>query len=79
MKETIYEDIVEMIKSICGKIGDDINIDDNFKEKGIDSLEYIQLLVLLEERYNFVFEDEMLVQDSLSNIEALIEYILKMI
>lgn len=37
------------------------------------------MLVLLEERYDFVFEDEMLDQEKLSSIDAVTDYVMKMI
>ena len=40
---------------------------------------FIQMLVLLEERYDFVFEDEMLDQEKLSSIDAVTDYVMKMI
>lgn len=74
----MYEEIVEMLKSICEEDVGGIKTDDNLKEKGVNSLAYIQMLVLLEEKYNFTFEDEMLNPEILSSIDSVIDYILKM-
>ena len=52
---------------------------DELKEKGISSLVFIQMLVLLEEQYDFVFEDEMLDQEKLSSIDVITDYIIKII
>ena len=79
MKEKMYEEIVNILKDISQDVVEEIKIDDNLKEKGVDSLVYIQLLVLLEEKYNFIFEDEMLDQEKLSTITSIIDYMLKMI
>lgn len=78
MREKMYEEIVEMLKSICEEDVGGIKTDDNLKEKGVNSLAYIQMLVLLEEKYNFTFEDEMLNPEILSSIDSVIDYILKM-
>ena len=75
----MYEEIVNILKDISQDVVEEIKIDDNLKEKGVDSLVYIQLLVLLEEKYNFIFEDEMLDQEKLSTITSIIDYMLKMI
>lgn len=79
MKEKLYEEIIAILKEISENGIDEIKIDDDFKEKGVSSLMFIQMLVSLEERYDFVFEDEMLDQEKLSNIDAVADYVLKMI
>lgn len=79
MKEKLYEEIIAILKDISENGIDEIKIDDDFKEKGVSSLMFIQMLVSLEERYDFVFEDEMLDQEKLSNIDAVADYVLKMI
>ena len=79
MKEKIYEEIIDILKEISEDGIDEIKIDEDLKEKGINSLVFIQMLVSLEEKYDFVFEDEMLDQEKLSNIDAVADYVLKMI
>lgn len=79
MKEKIYKEIIDILKEISEDGIDDIKIDEDLKEKGISSLMFIQLLVSLEEKYDFVFEDEMLDPEKLSNIDAVADYVLKMI
>lgn len=79
MKEKIYEEIIDILKEISEDGIDEIKIDEDLKEKGISSLMFIQMLVSLEEKYDFVFEDEMLDQEKLSNIDAVADYVLKVI
>lgn len=43
---------------------------------GLNSLTYVELLVLLEEKYGFQFEDEMLSIEKLDEIDLIVEYIL---
>lgn len=68
-----------ILKEISEDGIDEIKIDDDLKEKGINSLAFIQMLVSLEEQYDFVFEDEMLDQEKLSSLDAVADYVMKMI
>ena len=79
LKEKLYAKIIEILKEICEDGIDEIQMKDDLKEKGINSLVFIQMLVLLEEQYDFVFADEMLDQEKLSSIDAITDYIIKMI
>lgn len=79
MKEKIYAKIIEILKEICEDDIDEIQMKDDLVEKGINSLVFIQMLVLLEEQYDFVFADEMLDQEKLSSIDAITDYIIKII
>lgn len=79
MKEKLYAKIIEILKEICEDDIDEIQMKDELKEKGISSLVFIQMLVLLEEQYDFVFEDEMLDQEKLSSIDVITDYIIKII
>ena len=79
LKEKIYEEIILILKEISEDGIDEIKMEDDLREKGINSLMFIQLLVLLEERYDFEFDDEMLDQEKLSTIDALTDYVMKMI
>ena len=79
MKEKIYEEIVMILKEICEDGIDEIKMEDDLKEKGVSSLVFIQMLVSLEEQYDFVFDDEMLDQGKLSSIDAVVNYVMKMI
>ena len=79
LKEKLYEEIILILKEISEDGIGEIKIKDDLKENGINSLIFIQMLVLLEERYDFVFEDEMLDQEKLSSIDAVTDYVMKMI
>lgn len=46
---------------------------------GIDSLEFVELIVEIEDRYGFEFEDEMFFKDAFKSLNNICEYILLMI
>lgn len=76
MKEKLYKEIIEIFKEVSENGIDEIEMDDILKEKGISSLTFIQMLVTLEERYDFVFDDEMLDMEKLASINAVTDYVL---
>ena len=76
MKEKLYKEIIEIFKEVSEDGIDEIKMDDILKEKGISSLTFIQMLVTLEERYDFVFDDEMLDLEKLASIDAVTDYVL---
>ena len=44
---------------------------------GIDSVKIIQLVIALEEKFDFEFEDEMLSYQTLRNINSISDYVFK--
>lgn len=63
MKELIYDVIKQnMNKSV------DLNADITFREAGIDSVEFITMIIALEEKFDIRFEDMQLVYDSYKTI-----------
>jgi len=59
------------MKDIILKIFDEINIltDEDGMLVSIDSLSYIQLIVALEDSFNIIFPDELLVISTLKNVD----------
>lgn len=54
---------------------DDLEI--SFREMGLNSLQYVQMLVFLEGIFDIEFDDECLNMDTLYNINKLIDYIVE--
>ena len=43
----------------------------NLQDMGLDSMQFISLIVSLEEKYNFEFEDNMLVFSEMSSVKMI--------
>lgn len=80
MREKIHEKMKDILKGMlpAEKI-DCISLDDNLYGAGIDSVIFIQLLVLLEDEYGFMFDDDMLNQEILSTMNVIIDYVIEKI
>lgn len=46
----------------------------SLSEFGIDSLQFVELLIETEERYNFEFDDEKYFKDAFSSLEDIAKY-----
>ncbi|MDR2407856.1 MAG: non-ribosomal peptide synthetase [Bacteroidales bacterium] len=64
---TIKENINENIR--------DLPPNSDFLSLGLDSITYIKLIIALEEKFNFEFEEDMLVITSFQNIDSMIQYV----
>lgn len=53
--------------------------DKGLSDIGLDSLEFVELIVEIEDRYGFEFEDEMFFKDAFKSLNNICEYILLMI
>lgn len=72
------KDIQNTVLSIIrGNFGEKIKLanDSPLSDAGIDSVGAIQLVIALEEEFNFEFEDEMLSYETLRSIDSISEYI----
>jgi len=76
MKEELYKDIISILKSVSTNLDCEIGINDNLKELGVSSLSYVEMLVNLEDKYGIVFEDEMLDQENMANIESIADFVI---
>lgn len=66
--------------AICRFLDIDLDSDINsftFESSRIDSLSYIELVVYLEKRFEFEFDDEFLSYTCFSSIKELVEYVLR--
>lgn len=77
----IREKVVEILKEVVNR-----TIPDNWLERGgqlqelsIDSLEYIKIVVGLENIFDVEFEDEALDLAKFTNVDDICEYITKLI
>ena len=52
-----------------------IDIYDELKDLGMDSVSYIKMLVTLEEEFLFETDEDFLAYNNLPNIKAIIEYV----
>lgn len=73
-KNDILEIVKEMIKSI---VNENIEISFNLKliDIGINSIQFIKLIIKLEEYFNIEFDEEHLSASSFENISYIVEYI----
>lgn len=55
----------------------EITYDIPLSNVGIDSVKIIQLVIALEEKFDFEFEDEMLTYQTLRNINSISDYVFK--
>ena len=69
VKEIIY-------KYYTPKDGTEISIDDNFSTMGINSVDFIKIIVNIETRYDFEFYDSDLEMERFKNIRDLRDYII---
>ena len=72
IKNTVLDLILENLDE---KI--EITYDIPLSNVGIDSVKIIQLVIALEEKFDFEFEDEMLSYQTLRNIDSISTYICK--
>lgn len=73
-------DIKQVIKKIIMTVSENILIDeiddnDSLIENGMDSMEYVFLIVQLETTYGIKFEDDMINYEKLNSIEGFSNYI----
>jgi len=53
----------------------DIQPDDDLREIGMDSIAFIKIVVALEIKFDFEFDDEMLLIATFPTIKSMIEYV----
>ncbi|MDR1002612.1 MAG: acyl carrier protein [Oscillospiraceae bacterium] len=78
MMEAITETIIEKINTLeLARDGMDITADSEFADLGMNSLDFIKLIVALEDVFEFEFDDEALDASSYNKISDISKYILK--
>ena len=71
LKEKVEKEILELISESLNQ-----HLEIQSSLKSIDSISFIQLLVNIEEKYNFEFPDEMLSYEKLDTVEKIASYLL---
>lgn len=70
---------LEILSTILDEIDkadiDEISLNQELKDIGIDSLTFVKAIVALECKYDFEFDDEMLMVSKFPTLGALVEYI----
>lgn len=56
---------------------DNVQMNSRIEDIGINSLEFIMMIVFLEENYSLTFPDEYLAYDSFDTLEDVIDVVLK--
>lgn len=74
MDNEIKDILVELLKNEDLK---NISNEDDLTEYGLDSLQSIELVVLLEEKYSITFAEEDLLLEKISSVKKIIETINK--
>lgn len=70
--------VIEKInKYLDSKVEEDLNLNQQFLEVGINSVKFIEIIVGLEQELNIEYEDKILMLGSLNNISSFMEYTLK--
>ena len=74
--ENIQRQILEVIKKNLDKIkADKINPMTEFSNNGLDSIDYLEVAVKLEQVFDFQFEDNKLVFGNFNNILSMTQYV----
>lgn len=78
MRDEVCNKIVELIREVYPDVYfEGIDCEANLESIGINSVQFIQLIVMIENYYDIVFEDEMLNINKLDTISKFAEYIVK--
>ena len=78
-REEIFSNIESFLKALKNEdsiVVFRINEEDNFLDIGLDSMEFIQLIIFIESEYNIEIPDEYLLQTKLNSIGKVIDVIL---
>ena len=72
----IQKKALEVIASnLNSKYLDDISLDSDFANIGIDSITFIKIVVALESEFDFEFDDEMLLITAFPTVKSIIQYV----
>lgn len=72
---TTQKKAFEVIISTLDSKNGEITLETSFSESGVDSITFIKVVVALEGRFDFVFDDEMLLITAFPTIKSMIEYV----
>lgn len=72
MKSIIFRNLQQIIED---RIGRSVSGTDPLTSMGIDSIEFVELIVEIENKFDFVFPIDRLSMDSFNNIDELAELV----
>ena len=73
--DQITNDIIDIIYEIQGDIIDSIDLNTKIEEIIINSIDYVSLIVEIEEKFDIEFEIDKLAINEFSDIESLVMYV----
>lgn len=74
IKEILLSDEFVLVKEVAENVKEETSI---INDMALDSLQVLNLIVLIEEKFGFVCDEEELNLDMFDKIEQLIDFILK--
>ena len=74
VSQDIEEQILGVIEEYAGNY-EKITSKSDFLSLGLDSITFITIIVAIEEKFMFEFDDEMLILTAFPDIEAMIHYV----
>ncbi|UOE58269.1 phosphopantetheine-containing protein [Priestia filamentosa] len=66
--ETVYRSLLDLLSNY-------VNEDGEYIVEFIDSLDFIQIIIAIENEFNFEFDDDMLTLEGFKNLHILTDYI----
>lgn len=75
----IREKLIELISRVIDLeidiVNQQLNENDNINQLGLNSIEFIKLIVFIEEEFNIEVEDEVLVSNEYASLKVLCDYV----
>ncbi|WP_455714515.1 phosphopantetheine-binding protein [Anaerosporobacter sp.] len=76
MNNKISDYVIKSIVKVKAELSlADISLMSSFEEMGIDSIEFVKILLDLEEEFDIEFEEEYMLSTTYNNVEGLVQYI----
>jgi len=71
----IHKEIIEIVESTLDFKISDMKLETEFSEIEIDSITFIRIVTILEDNFDFEFDDEMLLLNTFPTIKSMIDYV----
>lgn len=68
----LEESVLDIINSVNST---EATLESSLNDLGINSIDFIRIIVTLEDEFDFEFENEMLLYESFSDINSIVKYI----
>lgn len=79
MYDEILGNVLKVLKSVLNNKEIVIDSESSMYEIGMGSLNFMNMVVKLEDLYDIEFEDEYLIETSFSKVDDIVTYLIKMI